>query len=300
MGYETYSYYCTSQEMVVVGYLPSSHDSALFVAKSKEMFEREGINVQMVPFRAGQDIIRAAETNQIDIGYCGITPATIAIDKGIPIKIVAAVNEEGSGIVVGKNTNINNITDLKGKNIAIPRYGSVQDLLLKDVLNGNNISFNEVNINELDVPLMPEKLHEGGIDAFVAWEPYLSSAQLDDDGHVLLNSHGIWNDHPCCVIIARDKFIQDNPKLLEKFLKIHVQATDYVNTHKDETAVIVSKKLFTDVDVESIKYVEFVARPTDNFKANVLKIVNLEKHFGYIKKNLTLEKIFDLSHLPSK
>ncbi len=39
---------------------------------------------------------------QIDIGFCGITPVTSAIDKNSSVKIVAAVNQEGSGIVVSK------------------------------------------------------------------------------------------------------------------------------------------------------------------------------------------------------
>lgn len=287
--------------MVVIGYLPSNHDSALFVANAKGMFEKEGIKVQLVPFRAGNDIIVAAKNNQIDIGYVGVSPATIAIDEGIPIKIVASVNEEGSGIVVNEESNINNISDLQGKTIAIPRNGSMQDILLKYMLITNNLSINVVKTVQEEVPLMPDKLQKGDIDAYFAWEPYVSAASLFDRDHVMIYSHEIWDDHPCCVIIAREDFIKKNPQLIAKFLKVHVEATDYVNNHKNETGVILSQKLGTDVDLEleALNHVKFVSRPNETFQINVLKITEIQKNVGYIKNNLNTEQIFDLRYLPN-
>jgi NitT/TauT family transport system substrate-binding protein len=285
----------------VIGYLPSNHDSALFVANAKGMFEKEGIKVQLVPFRTGNDIILAAKTNQIDIGYVGVSPATIAIDQEIPIKIVASVNEEGSGLVVEKNSNIHNISDLEGKTVAIPRNGSMQDILLKYELIKDNLSINGVKTVQEEVPLMPDKLHQGETDAYLAWEPYASAASLIKQDNVLMYSHDIWNNHPCCVIIAREDFIKKNPQLLQNFLKVHVEATDYVNTHKNETALILSQKLGTDigVEVEAMKHVEFVAKPNDVFQSNVLKIVDIQRKVGYVKNNLNTGQIFDLRYLPN-
>jgi len=91
--YGTYNFYTTTQETITVGYLPSNHDSALFVADAKGYFQKAGIKVQLVPFRSGYEIIEAANKNMIDIGYCGITPITSAISKNASIKIVAAVNQ---------------------------------------------------------------------------------------------------------------------------------------------------------------------------------------------------------------
>ncbi len=56
------------------------------------MFKKEGLKVQLVPFRTGSELIDAANKNQIDVGYVGITPVTSAIDQNSSIKIVAAVN----------------------------------------------------------------------------------------------------------------------------------------------------------------------------------------------------------------
>lgn len=301
IGYGAYSYYTAPKETIVVGHLPSDHHAALFVAEAKGMFDREGIKIEMIEFKAGPELVKAAGIGEIDIGYVGGPPAMMAIDRGIPIKVVASVQNEGSGIVVGKGTNIKNIKDLRGKTIAIPMVGSIQDIFLKDALAKNNITPEEVNIIELEVPLMPKALQAGEIYGFIAWEPFVSTAELKEYGNVLMYSGDIWKGHPCCVVIATDDFRRNNPDLLKRFLKVHAEATDYVNANKDEAAVIVSEKLGTDVAVEkkALRGMNFVAIPTERFIEDMLKFAEVQRQQGIIKRNLTKEDVFDLGYLPT-
>ena len=300
-SYGTYNYIVTSHETIVVGYLPSDHDSALFVANAKNMFEKEGLIVSLVPFRSGPDLINAAKLGKIDIGYCGISPVTLAINNGTAIKIVASVNQEGSGIVVGNNTNITSISDLKGKTIAIPKINSDQDVLLSYWLFQCNISRNEVNITESEVPFMPRSLLFKKFDGYVAWEPYVSVAGIEGDGKILSYSkNDSWKNFPCCVVIATDRFISDQPDALRKFLKVHVEATNYVNSHKDETALIVSQKLGTSVQIEeeSLKNVAFNIPSSDEFRKNVFKLIDIQKELGYIKSNISNVSYFNFEFWP--
>jgi NitT/TauT family transport system substrate-binding protein len=298
----TYNYVTATEETIVVGYLPTSLDSALFVADDLGMFTKAGLKVQLVPFRTGSELIDAANKNQIDVGYVGITPVTSAIDKNSTIKIVAAVNTEGSGLVVSNTSNITNASDFVGKKILIPKVGSIQDVLFRYMLLKNNVNPATVNITEMDVPLMQNALISGKVDGFVAWEPYVSQAKVNGTGTVLMNSNDIWPNIPGCVVIATNSFMTQKPSELQKFLKVHVEATDYVNTHKNETAAIVSKKLGTNIDVEleARNHIEFLAVPTPVFENNVMKMIDVQKQLGYVKNNdLTLNSIFNLSYLPT-
>ena len=209
LAYSTFNYIQTDENTINVGYLPSSHHSALFVADKLNMYSKSGLNVNLIPFRSGADVIEALEKGQIDVGYCGIAPTTVAISKGAKIKIVAPANTGGSGLVVPINSSKNISTDLIGKKVAIPNYGSVQDVILHELLFDNNITSSEVNLTTLDTPLMPSSLKNGKIDAFVAWEPYATEANMTSDGDVLLYSDEWWDNHPCCVIVARDDFIKE-------------------------------------------------------------------------------------------
>lgn len=289
-----------TEEVIRVGHLKDDHHSALFIAQAKEMYEKEGLKVETIEFNAGPDLVKAAATGQIDIGFCGTPPAVTGIAKGVPIKIVAAVNQEGSGIVVREDAGIQKIEDLKGKTIAIPMKGSIQDVLLQMTLKEHGINPEEVNIIEMQVPLMPKALEAGKIDGFIAWEPYVSMAEQKGYGHAIAYSRDIWKDHPCCVVIATDQFIKEHPDQLRKFLKVHVEATEYLNTHKNESASIVAEALGTDPAVEkrAFQNMKFIAVPTSSFIDNVMKFVGIEKQLGYIKKDLKKDDIFDLKYLP--
>jgi NitT/TauT family transport system substrate-binding protein len=295
----TCNYYSVMSKTVIIGYLPSDHHAALFVANEKKMFEKKGIRVQLVPFRAGPEIIKALDEGEIDVGYCGISPVITAIDNCKHIKIIAAVNQEGSGIVVNKNSSITTINDLKFKKIAIPQKGSVQDILLKDTLVKNNISLDNVNIIESEVPYMPKSLLFNKFDAFVAWEPYPSAAKIEENETILAYSEELWSDHPCCVVITTDDYAKTNADKLDKLIKVHSEVTDYINSHKDETVLIVSKKLGTEKIVveESLRHVEFVSNISDDFISNVFKIVEIQRQLGYTKNNLTENQLFNLQFI---
>ena len=297
----TFNYLSISPQIIKVGYLPSDHHAALFAAKELEMFEKEGLKVQLVPFNSGADLVEAAEQGKIDIGYCGISPVTMAIDGGAPLKVVAPVNLEGSGIVVSKSSNISTAQNLSGNTVALPRKGSIQDILLHIYLENNKINPENVKMIEYEVPMMPLGLKEGSFDAYIAWEPFVSSGKNYKIGNVLAYSHEIWSDHPCCVVVARDDFIKNKPLTLSKFLIVHVKATEYINKNPEKNIGILSKKMgsLSDVEREGLNNIQYISLPDPQFNANVLKMVEIQKKLGYVKHDLTYDQIFDFRYLPS-
>ena len=147
---------------------------------------------------------------------------------------------------------------------------------------------------------MQNALTSGKVDGYVAWEPYVSQAKVNGTGIVLMNSNDIWPNIPGCVVIATNSFMTQKPTELQKFLKVHVEATDYVNTHANETAAIVSKKLGTNmnVELEARNHIEFLAVPTPVFEDNVLEMIQVQEQLGYVKNNLTIQQLFNSNFLP--
>ena len=103
-----------------VGYLPSDHHAPLFVAASKgtdgkaqSIFEKHGLTVSTQLMTAGPTIMSQLSANKIDIALAGVAPTITQIDGDPTIKIVAGVQSNGSGILVGKNAGIAKIDDLE-------------------------------------------------------------------------------------------------------------------------------------------------------------------------------------------
>jgi hypothetical protein len=62
------------------------------------MYEKEGLKVQLVPFRTCSEVVGAANKNQIDVGYCEITPVTSAIYSKFMCINCGSVNERNPNI----------------------------------------------------------------------------------------------------------------------------------------------------------------------------------------------------------
>lgn len=282
-----------------VGYLPCDHSAALFVAEYSKTYEKAGLNVKTTQISTGSDIVDAVASGNIDVGYVGITPAMQAISKGVPIKVVGAVNLVGSGIVVEPNSTIKSPADLKGKKIATPGTSSIQQVLLLYELQKYNISPQEVDIISSNVYILPSTLAAHKVDAYISYEPFVDIAPYRGIGDVLIYSNDIIEGHPCCVIIAREDYINQHHQELDIFLQIHKNSTEYVKTHPNETAKIVTQEISTNLQVEymSIPHITFVWAVDQAFQDDVLRFMEIEYNMGYLKKNLTASDIFDTSFL---
>ena len=280
-------------EEVTIGYLPSDHDAALFVADSQGKFQENGIKTKLVQFNNGGDLMTAMASGDVDVGYVGITPVLSSIAKGVPVKVISAAQTEGSGIVVAKDSGINSVSDLAGKKIATPGEASIQHMLLTYYLQQNGMSISDLKVSSMKVPSMNDALKTDKIDGAITFEPYVSIAEKNG-AKVLAGSQDILPDHPCCVVAASDKFINDHPNETVKILEIHKNATDFINNNTDEAAGLLPKDIVSDVEVEkmSMSSFPFISGLNDTYKQDVMDFMNLEVDLGILKKPISENQIF--------
>jgi len=239
---------------VKIGYLQSDiHQLACLVALEKGIYRKHGVEVEVAGvFKAGPEEMSAFAAGALDMGYVGEAPATTAVANGAAkVTVLAQVNTEGSAIVVGKDAPTKDIRGLANKRVAIPGYSTVQDFLLNKALAASDMDPKTVNIIVLKPPEMIGALQTGQIDAFIAWEPHPAKAQTMGVGRVLLTSHDIWKDHPCCVLVSSDRFLSERPQDAAAVVRAHVEATDLIKTDTDGAVRIAVK--YTGMDEATIR-----------------------------------------------
>ena len=280
-------------EEVTIGYLPSDHDAALFVADAQGKFQENGIKTKLVQFNNGGDLMTAMASGDVDVGYVGITPVLSSIANGVPVKVISAAQIEGSGIVVAKDSGIDSVSDLSGKKIATPGEASIQHMLLTYYLKQNGMSISDLKVSSMKVPSMNDALKTGKIDGAITFEPYVSIAEKNG-AKVLAGSQDILPDHPCCVVAASDKFVNDHPNETAKILEIHKNATDFINNNTDEAAGLLPGDIVSDVEVEkmSMSSFPFISGLNDTYKQDVMDFMNLEVDLGILKKPISENQIF--------
>ncbi len=280
-------------DTVTIGYLPSDHDAALFVADAQGKFAENGINTKLVQFNNGGDLMTAMASGDVDVGYVGITPVLSSIEKGVPVKVISAAQTEGSGIVVAKDSGISSVNDLEGKKIATPGEASIQHMLLTYYLKQNGMDIKDVKVSAMKVPSMNDALKTDKIDGMITFEPYVSIAEKNG-AEVLVDSSEILPDHPCCVVVASDKFINEHTNETKTILEIHKNATDFINNNTDEAAGLLPSDIVSDVEVEkkALSGFSLISGLDDDYKQDVLDFMNLEVELGVLKGPISQDKIF--------
>ena len=175
------AYYTSHSDdnIMTIGYLPSDHDAALFVANSQGEFAKHGVHIKLVQFNNGGDLMTAMASGDVEVGYVGITPVLSSIEKGVPVKVISAAQSEGSAIVVSPNSGISSVSDLQGKKIATPGEASIQHMLLTYYLEQNGISAERKSVYS-DI----EALCEYGYDIIRSFTPkkgfFLASREFEE------------------------------------------------------------------------------------------------------------------------
>ena len=286
-------------DTVKIGYLPSDHDAALFVADAKGMYKDNNITVELVQFNNGGDLMTAMASGEVDVGYVGITPVLSSVSKDVPVKVISSAQIEGSGIVVTDASGIHSAADLKGKSIATPGEASIQHALLTYYLSKNGMSVDDLNVSAMKVPSMNDALKTGQIDGIVTFQPYVSIAANQSNTSVLADSAQILPAHPCCVVAASDDFIKNHKDQAELIVEIHENATKYINEsvksgNASEVVKLLPEDIVSDPDLEaqSLASFPFISGLDNSFKADVDKFQKVEVEIGILNDTIPHNKLY--------
>ena len=262
------------------------HHLPLWVALDAGFFNEQGIKVEIAGvFRAGPEIMSAFSAGALDMAYVGEAPTVTAVANGTAkVAILAQVNTEGSAIVVGKNSPITTIADLKGVQIAVPGFSTVQDFLLRKAIPNPSAASNRVKMIVIKPPEMIGALRTNQIDAFIAWEPYPAQSVSMGVGKILASSGEIWKNHPCCVLVVDRSFSKANAEKVERIVQAHNNAIDFIR-EKPEEAIRIAIK-YTGMDAQTIRGAMRNVQYVSDLNIEGLKeYVKFLCGFGYIELN---------------
>lgn len=119
-------------EHIKVGVLLTAGSGPIFVAKDKNYFDAEGLDVDFVTFDAGQPVAVATVAGAIDFGTAGITSALYTLAAQGQLRIIAGSTSDvpgfpAGGIVVSNQAYAGGLTSLaklSGHSTAITQVGS--------------------------------------------------------------------------------------------------------------------------------------------------------------------------------
>jgi NitT/TauT family transport system substrate-binding protein len=223
------------------------------------LWQKYGIAPRVVVFEAGSLLSQAAVSGDVKISVTS-GPGTIASrSQGADTVIVAgAVNTLPYSIVTAKE--ITTWEKLKGKKIAISRFGSGTDTAVRLVLKKFGLDpVKDVTILQLGTqPSRFQALSAGVIDATII-SPPLDLTARKQGYQILVNIADLRIPYPQQVIETTDRFVREKPHIVKNFIKGFIEGIRYVATHKAETKNMIMKYLKTsDPEVLEATYQSYI------------------------------------------
>jgi NitT/TauT family transport system substrate-binding protein len=249
-------------------------------------------------YPSGDSEMQAMLRGDLDIAYVGSAPVIIAIDKGLDAKIIAAVNIQGSDLMLRPGLKFIGARSLLGLNIATFPPGSIQDLVIRKWLKDNGITFSQVKILPMGPGDAITAMYDAKIDGAFLPNPSPAIISLEGIGDYAIASGRMWPSHACCCIVASGKLIRENPEMVKQILTAHIRATNYINEHPDKAALIYANR--TGQDLEEIEYSirnwdgRWISDPNLEV-SSVLEFSAMDYELNYTHKVLTRDDIFDTS-----
>lgn len=150
-------------------------------------------------FTAGLPLIEAASAGGIDLAQTGNTPVIFGAASKADIKVVGALESTGKGdaILVGKDSTIQSVADLKGKRVATFKGSSAHANLLLQ-LKKAGLSRGDVETVFVSPADGYTSLTKSDVDAWATWDPYTAIAEKESGARVIAtadqaaNGYNFW------------------------------------------------------------------------------------------------------------
>ena len=246
--------YAQEDEVVRIGYIPITDATALLVAHANGYFEDEGLEVeQPTLIRGWSPLVEGFVSNKFNlVHFLNPIPVWMRYNNNFPVKVMSWAHTNGSGIVVGRHTDITDFSQLGGKQVAVPFWYSMHNIVLQYALRssgvtpvikpqGAELAPNECNLQVMPPPEMPAALAAKKLDAYIVAEPFNALGELKAGARMLRFTGDIWKNHPCCVVCMHEEATKARPTWTQKVVNAAVRGAIYASENKKEVAYMLSK-----------------------------------------------------------
>jgi sulfonate transport system substrate-binding protein len=222
--------------------------------------------IEWKEFTSGPPLLEALNAGAIHVGGVGNTPPLFAAARKSPIKVVQGATYGGTGdaIVVPPGSPIKDVSDLKGKTVAVAEGSSANYHLLAQ-LEDAGLKYSDVTVKNLQPGDALAAFDAGHVDAWAIWEPFTSQAEQEAGAKVIADGSQLANGYTFQV--ASEAGLDDpaTKEALQDYLSRIAQAQVWSQTHQEDWAKVWAEEtgLSDDITLAAVKKRKVQVVPID-------------------------------------
>jgi NitT/TauT family transport system substrate-binding protein len=277
----------------------------LDIGMQEGIFAKHGLDIEESASTGDAKLQQLLTAGSADIGI-GSGPGMAFAAKGVPAKAVAEMYgaPRNMAVMVGYDSPIRTVADLKGKKIGCTTVGSLtawigQRINEKEGWDGNGIDM--VPIGGMPPARAAIKTHQ--IDGYIGALETGYMLEEAKEWRVITTATPFVDHFITHVLFARDELIQKQPDTVSAFLQGWFETIAYMKAHKDQAVEISSKVINISPAVAARAYDEQIGGFSTDGTFDPQAVATLKKSFidmGLLKEVPADNVLFTTQFVPVK
>lgn len=220
-------------EKVKIAYVPIMKFATAYVAESRGLFDKYGLDVEFERVKSGTEAIAFLDQGSVDVGGISlVTSLWSGWERGMDLRVIAPgalepMTDSPTKLIVRKaladDGTITSVADLEGKRVATAGGpGSGGEYLLSKALERGGLTIRDIEALNVANPDMPIAFENGSVDAAIAGSPYADQIIGSGFGEVLESdlTPGLMT----VAFVGSGNFVNERPEVAERFVLALVEA----------------------------------------------------------------------------
>jgi NitT/TauT family transport system substrate-binding protein len=211
----------------------SGFQAPLWLGEKAGVFKKNQLDAQLIYMPGGSLIVQTLLSGEVGIASLAPVSAVSAWAKGAQLVVVAGGIERALNVLM-VSPNIKRPDDLKGKRVAISRFGSLSDVSLRDALRFYKLRPNQdivvVQIGGLGERMVA--LTSGVVDAAILNVDQVYQAEKLGY-HALIDLRKLPLNYSTQGIVVGKEFLRSRRDTVKRFLKVYIEGIKILKTDKE-------------------------------------------------------------------
>jgi NitT/TauT family transport system substrate-binding protein len=203
---------------------------AVTVAKDKGFFAKHGLDVDLVNYAGSTDqLLETLATGKADAAVGMALRWLKPMEQGFDVKIIASLHGGCMRLLAPADSGINQVSDLKGKTIAVSDMNSPSKNFFSIVIHKAGLDPTaDVEFKQFPAPLLRAAVDKGEAHAVADGDPntylWLKDGKLKE---ISSNLSGEYAHRVCCIVGVRGSLVRDDRRTAASIALALLDSAEY-------------------------------------------------------------------------
>ncbi|MET3999644.1 NitT/TauT family transport system substrate-binding protein [Marinobacterium sp. MBR-109] len=216
---------CTFGGRLKVGVHPWIGYETLYIA---ENFGWLADSVELIKQKNASSSLAALSNGELDAAALTLDEVLSAREQGVPLKVVMVFNHSVGADAVLARAGIRQLSELKGKRIAVEKT-AVGALMLAKLLQASGLQEHEISVLDIPPDSQLEAWQQGMIDAAITYEP-LASRLERQGGERVFDSRALPNTIFDVLAVLPDR----KTDLVRSTIQAHMRGLEHIRVNRQD------------------------------------------------------------------